>query len=375
MEPLEIYCDESGFTGENLLNRDQRFFAYGTVAIKHDEARDLVARTISDYRLQGQELKGKNLLSHSRGRKAALSLIDQLGSRSQVAIVHKEFALACKLFEYAFEPLVSDVTMGLYAVDFHRFIANLLYYSSVNHHPRARELSERFEKAVRGDTGPLSDYLSVHSPNDGDAIEAVIAFCIYHRDTILRELAETQSTLKWILDVTGTALHSLLITWGRRAETLKVTCDESGPLQQATEIFDEWVGRNDKPSIQLGDRQIQLGFNLAAPVAFAKSHQTPGIQLADVMASVAVAAMDRTDRSVDDLRRQLFKAGMVHPDSVLPFAEYADIDHPQPKLNALILAELVRRSEHNESLTNGLMEFVVISSRQLGLPLPAISLG
>ena len=29
--PQAVYCDEAGFTGENLLNREQRFFGYAAV--------------------------------------------------------------------------------------------------------------------------------------------------------------------------------------------------------------------------------------------------------------------------------------------------------------------------------------------------------
>jgi hypothetical protein len=71
---LDIFCDESGFTGQNLLNPDQRFFAYGSVAISPTEAAEVVAQTIRDFRLQGNELKGKNLLRHPSGGKAATAL-------------------------------------------------------------------------------------------------------------------------------------------------------------------------------------------------------------------------------------------------------------------------------------------------------------
>ena len=87
---LDIFCDESGFTGQNLLNPEQRYFAYGSVAIAPSEASALVAKTVRDFKLQGAELKGKNLLRHSTGRKAAVALLRELGDRSQVVIVHRE---------------------------------------------------------------------------------------------------------------------------------------------------------------------------------------------------------------------------------------------------------------------------------------------
>lgn len=272
---LDIFCDESGFTGENLLNKDQRFFTYGSVAISPSDASTLVAQTIKDFRVQGRELKGRKLLKYSSGRRAAMAVIRQLEDRSQVVIVHKKYALACKLFEYAFEPLIADVSTALYSTNFHKFIANIVYMSDVTGHPRTRELAERFEEAVRGDAEPLRRLLSVHSPTTRDPVEAVISFCIYHRDIIFRELVDAKEAVRWVLDVTASALNSLLTTWGRRAQRLRVTCDESGPLASMVPHFDGWIGNNAKRTFNLGDRQVDFGFNLVNPIALAKSHDTP----------------------------------------------------------------------------------------------------
>jgi hypothetical protein len=359
MEVLDIFCDESGFTGENLLNSDQRFFAYGSVAIDPAEAAQLVAQTISDFRLQGKELKGKNLLRHASGRKAATAVIRELGARAQVVIVHKKYALACKLFEYTFEPLISEISTVLYSVNFHKFIANLLYLASLSHHPRAHVFSERFEQAVRGDEEPLRRFLSVHSATSDDPVEMLISFCVFHRNAILRELAETKGAVRWVLDVTATSLNSLLTSWGRRAPQLRVVCDESGPLASALSYFDAWVGNEHKGSIRLGERDIDLGFTLAAPIALAKSHESPGVQLADVLSSVAVAvAGDPSNKWSREVITILFESGAIHPDGIVPEHDRLDLDLPETRRNVLILHELLRRSEAGESLTVGLPDFV-----------------
>jgi hypothetical protein len=359
VDVLDIFCDESGFTGQHLLNRDQRFFAYGSVAIDPAEASELVTQTIRDFRLQGSELKGKNLLRHASGRKAAITLIRKLAPRSQVLIAHKEYVLACKLFEYTFEPLISEISTVLYSVNFHKFIANLLYLSNLKHHRRAREFSERFEQAVRGDDGPLRGFLSVHSATTDDPVETLISLCIFHRDAILRELTETKAAVRWVLDVTATSLNSLLTTWGRRARQLRVVCDESGPLASALSYFDASVGSEHKGSIRLGERQIDFGFNLAAPIALAKSHESPGIQLADVLSSVAVAVADGpSDKWSKEVIRVLFESGAIHPDGIVPEHDRLDLDVPETRLNVLILIELLRRSDVGESLTVGLRDFV-----------------
>lgn len=50
--PRTIYCDEAGFTGNNLLDREQPFFAFATVAIEPEAAKDVVAKTVRDYGIQ-----------------------------------------------------------------------------------------------------------------------------------------------------------------------------------------------------------------------------------------------------------------------------------------------------------------------------------
>ena len=61
--PQRIYFDESGFTGNNLLNPNQTMFSYGSVATCDDEARDFVEYLIKKYGVQNGELKGGKLIA------------------------------------------------------------------------------------------------------------------------------------------------------------------------------------------------------------------------------------------------------------------------------------------------------------------------
>src|SRR5882672_9196151 len=59
---MNIFCDEAGFTGNNLLDAEQDIFVYATVATPVEIARERVERIIRDCRLQGKELKGSRLV-------------------------------------------------------------------------------------------------------------------------------------------------------------------------------------------------------------------------------------------------------------------------------------------------------------------------
>ncbi len=45
----EIYCDEAGYTSSNLLDKQQPYFAYASVATNNDEAKEFVKEIIKDY--------------------------------------------------------------------------------------------------------------------------------------------------------------------------------------------------------------------------------------------------------------------------------------------------------------------------------------
>ena len=100
----EIYCDESGYSGNNLIDRDSPIFAYASVAVNHEEATEYVNNIIKKYKLQGGELKGRNLLKSSKGKKVIPEILSTFKDRIKVGIYHKKFNLACKFYEYIFEP-------------------------------------------------------------------------------------------------------------------------------------------------------------------------------------------------------------------------------------------------------------------------------
>lgn len=94
--PQKIYFDESGFTGNNLLAPDQRYFAYASVATDDAEAQEFVSELIVRYGIQGGELKGSKLVKFNKGRKAIDEILTKFNGRLKISISDKKFALACK---------------------------------------------------------------------------------------------------------------------------------------------------------------------------------------------------------------------------------------------------------------------------------------
>jgi hypothetical protein len=147
--PQPVFCDESGMTGNDLLDRNQGFCTYAGVAVTGERAEEVVRKLLRDYKMQGNELKGKNLVRAGLGRRAIRSLIREVGSETHLVIHHKKYALACKFFEYIFEPVLAKQNSIYYEVGFHGFIANLIYFWTEARQESAVQLLTDFAAYMR----------------------------------------------------------------------------------------------------------------------------------------------------------------------------------------------------------------------------------
>src|SRR5438552_18233761 len=98
-----VFCDEAGITGNNLLDAQQPHFVFASVNLDLEAAREIVAKILRDYRLQGAELKGSQLIRGSAGRKAILSLFELCMDRAHLVFYNKKFSLAGKFYQYTFD--------------------------------------------------------------------------------------------------------------------------------------------------------------------------------------------------------------------------------------------------------------------------------
>ena len=226
-----------------------------------------------DYRLQGKELKGSNLLKNNLGRKAVASVLAETLPISQSVAYHKQFALACKLFEYIYEPVIANSSSVFYNIGFHKFVSNLLYVEMVaTRGGVAQELLLDFETMMRNaDVSGLRTLFGLNRAvvNPTMISEQTLGFAMAHRDAILEELESVKrsgSTGNWVLDLSDTSVNSLMSYWGERHSSLDVFCDMSKPLQAVPHGFDWMVDRKDKVYITINGRTRRITYNLARPI-------------------------------------------------------------------------------------------------------------
>jgi hypothetical protein len=369
-----VYCDEAGFTGNNLLDHQQPFFAYSAVALEEAEAAEIVEHIVRDRGVQGGELKAVNLVKSPRGQQTMLRVLDAIEGRYAVTFHNKKYALACKFFEYIFEPALQRNNKFFYDLEFHKFVASVLYVHFRVGEATAEEIMSDFQGLMRRrDEKGLRRLFSSAAGVPG--LAEMCDFALGYRDAINEELdslAGNDVVGKWVLDLTSASLVTLLAHWGESLEQLDVYCDKSKPLQAGAGILDAMIGREERLYTNLTGRELPMTFNLLRLPQFVDSKSHPGIQLADVVSGAAAFGL----RESGGEGRELLGAVQLHwtpHGNVFPELEYMDLREKRPFLNACLLQELAARAREGFDPLYDIAEFYAFLDAAYDRQPPAVA--
>ncbi|MDR3392900.1 MAG: DUF3800 domain-containing protein [Sulfuriferula sp.] len=366
--PQRIYFDESGFTGNNLLHPHQKYFAYGSVATDDIEAQEFVTALIKKYGIQGGELKGSRLVQFNKGRKAVDEIFTYFEGRIKLSVSEKKFALACKFFEYIFEPCISDINSLFYGIGFHKFIANMLYVEFVARGAGAEQIFADFENLMRSrNTDGLDKIFSSSThPENSPILIQIREFAQHRAEDICAELASLsdEGVGKWILDLTDTALFTLLANWGLEFDQLTAICDHSKPLQHKQTMFNVMIDRKDRQFSSAFGKEHPITFNLSGPIQFSDSKITYGIQLADAVSAAAVYALSNSGNEHVEKWKELIPA-IGHYGSIFPEFDTLNLKDISAQRNAVILMERHSRAKEGRNLIEGMPEYLHFVSQKL----------
>lgn len=341
--PQTIYCDEAGFTGNNMLDAQQPMFTYASVAMDQTEARDFIVHIRQRHHIQARELKGKDLARSSAGRAVILDALQLMRGHYLVTAYDKKLSLACKFFEYVFEPVLARNNSLFYQNDFHKFIATLVYMTfRCNEEPIVEIITQfqRFMRSLNPQDAPIIFDGKTSDIGMRDPLTNIAYFIDGYRNIILQESAHIDN---WVLDLSISALWSHLAHWGDRFDILDVLCDDSKSLRDFAPVLDVMVNRPDKERVTICGKERPVTFNIVRPVEFGSSLEEPGLQLADVASSALLQARKHLSEEwahsvLDEIEQHR------HEDCILPDPSYMDLTTPGCAVNALILHELGQRA-------------------------------
>ena len=96
---VEIACDESGFSGSNLLDVATPVFAHASVDLAVGEAAELIAALRSDIWGPLNELKSGQFLRGRHGGKSLEWFLEELSGRAHAHLVDKEYFLVTRIVD------------------------------------------------------------------------------------------------------------------------------------------------------------------------------------------------------------------------------------------------------------------------------------
>ena len=273
-----------------------------------------------------------------------------------MSIYDKRLSLACKLFEYIYEPVLSMNSVLFYRNNLQRFVAMYLYIMMGDAPIDA--LAAEFERFMRSlDPANAPILFGNDKPiDDKQPISQILRFARGYNVVIAQETAhlrETKDTGKWILDLTVSAVFSHLVAWGQRHKVIEVVCDDSKPLQALGNTFDVMIDRKIIPAHSLLGRQQVLGWNMSKAVAFASSRTHSGIQIADLIAGVTAAIASMEDRpEIGEFSPRI--EPHLHDESIMPDFSVLDLQGDEAPVNWVILEELANRADGGHDPLKGM---------------------
>ncbi|MDR6317202.1 hypothetical protein J3R03_001398 [Actinoplanes couchii] len=125
---VEVACDESGFSGTNLLRSTEPVITHASTDLTPDEAHALITELRTEFRLSPHELKSGHFLRRAGAVSAAAWFLARLPGRARVHLIDKEFFLVTRVIDLLLnEP---SYTAGTHLTAATRADAEALYHAA-----------------------------------------------------------------------------------------------------------------------------------------------------------------------------------------------------------------------------------------------------
>lgn len=303
----DIYCDEAGNSGQNLLDPEQPVFVLASTDLSHAEADELLEVVRSR---QAGEPKFKTLKKTPDGVRRLTSLFsDPRLNKDRVVItaMHKRFMVVTKVVDLIAETLTYRLGEDLYKQGANIALSNMLYCCMpvfCGQDPTTRFLSA-FVDLVRHRSNLHVDAFF----QAGDAL--VAATSDQQLADTLRPLVNRDLFPLWrdglidhALDPAIPALFQHIAVWGmRKPERFRVIHDRSKPILATQQQFEAMMALGDETAVVVGYDRRRFKFPLqATALEQGDSVAYPQIQVADLCAGgIAHMLKCRDDGRFDDL--------------------------------------------------------------------------
>src|SRR6266567_3996772 len=315
MATVTLFLDESGYTGPDLINRDQPFFTLASTSITEAGARSLLT---SCFGARTQEVKFAKLAKSERGRAAIVEFVRALDpSRGNCAFFsyHKQFLLCAYLIDFWLEPMMHEDGVNLYERGGNIALNNVSYLTlgACLGLDGRRELFRKFQVMTRDRTPFAFDSF-------WDSLEKAVREHDLLKE-IFRGLLVARHRLGYshlaglpvgMLDLGDYGLLETVLHWRKKfpGDELIVVHDESKFLRKQREFWEAVLSQANPPAV-LGQDRRTIEFPLPVKkLHLEDSQKFPQLQVADLVASAARAHANGLVMGRSPFLEALFDAGL-----------------------------------------------------------------
>lgn len=285
-----VFIDESGNTGQNLLDRSQPVYALASVHFSHAET-EAIYNILSTGK--EKEIHFKNLKRSKSGKQRIRQFIQLpllTADRIKIFTVHKPFMVIAKIVDLLVETLYFRSGIDIYKKGANIAMSNLFYYATPTFCGKERfaRFQATFLRMIQD-----KDYTSIHAFYA--SIQELKDFCKDEKYKIMFDtLASTRGILDDVLpnvrvttlDPAVPLLYVLCGLWGNQlGTTFNLVCDESKPIAHDKELLKCLMNPN-IPEVRVGYdfRKITLPLKVNE-ISFVDSKEVFQVQIADILAS------------------------------------------------------------------------------------------
>lgn len=298
---MDLYFDESGNTGANLLDKTQPVASLASTNLDEATCRTLLAPLLK----QGQaEAKYSKLKGRHQGQAAVLTLLNNPAlsrDTAKIMVADKRFYLVAQLVDKLIEPALLEAGINAYAGDMHVSMARMFHFVGPHAFPhggwerllaafegvlrrQSQEAFHAYERELRRVVLPATQGKFDH--------EAALIFGSSGRTQEFMQGYESQVAFDPMPDLFVGVISQWMETFPGR---FRVTHDDSKSLVQREPLIRELMTPLASRKIGYGWRTSELPLRIET-LCFADSKLHAPLQLADVLAGAAMDLMMATLR-------------------------------------------------------------------------------
>lgn len=332
-----IYCDESGFTGYNLLDPAQPIFVVASAGIEEQRAHDILTQSFPEYR--GREFKFTNIW-RSRNRAGLLTFAGHLGEFENLSFIYmidKRFAVLTKIVDFLIEPYITDAGYDFYDDGFCWKYCNYIYFGLTQFGPPELfdALASHYQVFSRNPTPESLDRLHFQLGIMAASVEEELQI-FFEQMAMGARLFHNYHDLEQFRgsdELQMTTMLAIVAHWRQRyPEDFSIVHDTSSNFLRSREMWGR-ITNNNVPAQQhrLGDGSfVEYPLRVVSTAAI-DSRDSYSVQFCDILAGLtarhfnpATEAEDREfmnqiiDGGLQDITYNGIRPQHIFPDQIPP---------------------------------------------------------